>query len=65
MVVSAIRDIRIEQGWTVKSRISLAGSPDACPSNRNIILHTPPSVPNLKERIYRNLNATEGAVNER
>lgn|GEM_PF-6587524 len=65
MVVSAIRDIRIEQGWTVKNRISLAGSPDAFPSIRKIFLHTPISAPYLKERKYRNLNATEGAVNER
>jgi len=65
MVVSAIRDIRIEQGWTVKNRISLAGSPDAFPSNRIIILHNSPLTPYFEERIYRNLNATEGAVNGR
>ncbi len=64
MVVSTIRDIRIEQGWTVKSRIGLAGSPDAFPSNPNKILHTPLSVPYLKEHIYRYLNITEGAMNE-
>lgn len=83
LVVSAIRDIRIEQGWTVKNGISLAGSPDAFPPEsihthfsehertvisrvKRIIVLQPATVsPYLKKHTYRNLNGTEGAVNER
>jgi len=68
MVVSAIRDIRIEQGWNLKKGISLAGSPDASSrgkidsvpfsSDTDIFLQIPIDLPYLK-------NPNAGELNER
>jgi len=49
LVVSAIRDIRIEQGWTVKNGISLAGYPDAFPEST---IEAAPFFLNLSENQY-------------